>query len=62
MNFMKKNGFPTRIALSEKLGRPFSVWGSNPKYNTKYIDYIVRTKYVSRIIKIKQEEGIENEH
>lgn len=45
----------TEKILSEKLGRSFSVWGSNPKYNTKYIDYIVKTKYVPRIIKIKQE-------
>ena len=45
----------TEKIRSEKLGRSFSVWDSNTKYNTKYIDYIIRTKYVPRIIKIKQE-------
>ena len=29
-----------------KLGRSFSVWASNPKYNTDYVDNSVRTKWI----------------
>lgn len=35
---------------SIKYGRPFSVWSSNPKYNTDYRDKVVREKYVPDLI------------
>lgn len=39
-----------------ELGRPFSVWSSNPKYNTDYRDRIVREEYVPDLIsKINQD-------
>jgi 3'-phosphoadenosine 5'-phosphosulfate sulfotransferase (PAPS reductase)/FAD synthetase len=38
-------------AMREKtLGRPFSVWSSDPKYNTDYRDRLVREKYVPQLI------------
>ena len=33
-----------------ELGRPFSIWQSNPKYNTEYYDNRVRTVHVPRIL------------
>ena len=40
----------TEIMREETLGRPFSVWSSNPKYNTEYRDKVVREKYVPDLI------------
>lgn len=46
----------TEIMREETLGRPFSVWSSNPKYNTEYRDKVVREKYVPDLIaKINQD-------
>lgn len=36
------------------MNRPFSVWSSDPKYNTYYIDNIIRTKWLK---KLEQEEN-----
>lgn len=33
-----------------ELGRPFSIWQSNPKYNTEYYDNRVKTVHVPRIL------------
>ena len=40
----------TEIMREETLGRPFSVWSSNPKYNTDYRDKMVREMYVPDLI------------
>ena len=46
----------TEKTNSIKYGRPFSVWSSNPKYNTEYRDKVVREKYVPDLIaKINQD-------
>lgn len=37
------------INVSKKLGRPFSVWSSNPKYNTDYRDVQIRKKYIPKL-------------
>ena len=46
----------TEIMREETLGRPFSVWSSNPKYNTEYRDKVIREKYLPELIaKINQD-------
>ena len=46
----------TEIMREQTLGRPFSVWASNPKYNTEYRDRVVREKYLPELIaKINQD-------
>lgn len=40
----------TEIMREEAFGRPFSVWSSNPKYNTDYRDRVVREKYIPDLI------------
>ena len=32
-----------------KTGKPMSVWQGNPKYNTDYVDNIVRTKWLKKL-------------
>lgn len=39
----------TERNLSKKLGRPFSVTSSNPKYNADYLDNIIRTKWIKKL-------------
>ena len=36
----------TEKMLYFKTGKPMSVWQGNPKYNTDYVDTIVRTKWL----------------
>lgn len=36
---------------SEERGRPYSVWDKNPKYNTEYMDAVVRNKWLPRLNK-----------
>ena len=40
----------TEIMREKELGRGFSVWSSNPKYNTEYRDRVVRENYVPDLI------------
>lgn len=40
----------TEVMRERELGRPFSVWSSNPKYNTEYRDKRIRTKYLPELI------------
>ena len=40
----------TEIMREETLGRPFSVWSSNPRYNTEYRDRMVREKYLPELL------------
>ena len=39
----------TESKMEKDLGRPFSVWNSNPKYNTEYRDKRVREFYLPKI-------------
>ena len=41
----------TEKLRESELGRPFSVWQSNPKYNTEYRDKRIREKYLPDLIK-----------
>jgi hypothetical protein len=40
----------TEIMREKELGKPFSVWSSNPKYNTDYRDKMIREKYIPQLI------------
>lgn len=44
----------TEIKRSKELNRKFSVWASNPKYDTDYVDNNVRTKWLP-ILEQKEE-------
>lgn len=48
----------TEAMREQTLGRPFSVWSSDPKYNTDYRDRIVREKYVPQLISTVNQEQI----
>lgn len=49
----------TEVMREETLGRPFSVWSSNPKYNTEYRDKRIREKYLPELIdKISRDKGV----
>ena len=48
----------TEIMREQTLGRGFSVWSSNPKYNTDYRDKMVREKYVPQLISNVNQEQI----
>ena len=47
----------TEIMRERELGRPFSVWSSNPKYNSEYRDKRIREKYLPELMaQIKSDE------
>lgn len=39
----------TEELREKELGRPFSVISSNPKYNTDYLEHIVKTKWLKKL-------------
>lgn len=41
----------TEIQRTKELGRPFSVWQGNPKYDTVYRDARIRSYYLPKLIK-----------
>ena len=45
INKMRK----TEIILEKKLGRPFSCISSNPKYNSYYLEKIIKLKWVKKL-------------
>ena len=45
----------TEKAVEIKKGKKISVWGGNPKYNTEYIEAIVKTKWI-KILNEKENE------
>ena len=49
----------TEIMREEILGKPFSVWQSNAKYNTEYRDKVVREKYVPELIEKINEDNLQ---
>lgn len=57
-DFLMKCASETEAQRMKEYGIPFSVWGSNPKYNTQWVDRSVREKYLPML---NQEEGKTNE-
>lgn len=49
--FMLEKMKETEAKRTKELGRPFAIKQSNPKYNAEYVDHVVKTKYVQRILK-----------
>lgn len=48
----------TEVMREKELGRPFSVWSSDSKYNTDYRDKRIREKYLPELIeRIENDEG-----
>lgn len=56
--YMIKEMEKTEEIISKKLGRPFSIKSSNPKYNAAYVDNIVRTKWLPILNQKEKEAGI----
>lgn len=50
----------TETMREQTLGRAFSVWSSDSKYNTEYRDKRVREKYLPELIKKIKEDGNKN--
>ena len=50
-NFMLEKMKETEAKRTKELGRPFAIKQSNPKYNAEYVDHVVKTKYIQRILK-----------
>ena len=47
----------TEAMREKELGRPFSIWQSNTKYNTEYVERRVIEKYVPKILEQLRKEG-----
>ena len=45
----------TERERERELGRPFSVYASNPKYNADYLEHIIKTKWLDILNKKEQE-------
>ena len=41
-----------------ELGRPFSVISPNPKYNADYLENIIKTKWLEKLNKKEEAQGI----
>ena len=39
----------TEAVREKELGRPFSCISSNPKYNSEYLERIIKTKWVKKL-------------
>lgn len=48
-SFMLEKMRETETKVSRELGRPFSVISSNPKYNSYYLENIIKTKWLPRL-------------
>lgn len=44
----------TEAVRERELGRPFSCSSSNPKYNTDYIEKIVKTKWLKKLEELEK--------
>lgn len=47
--YLIKKAMTTEENMTLKLGRQFSIWSINPKYNTKYRDNIIRGKWLPKL-------------
>ena len=54
-NFMIEKMRETEEYLTNKRGKPIAIKQSNPKYNVQYVDNIVKTKYLPRLLKKLEE-------
>ena len=45
----------TEKIRESELGRDFSVYSSNPKYNAEYLDYIIKNKYISLLDELESQ-------
>lgn len=54
-NFMIEKMKETESYLTNKKGKPIAIKQSNPKYNVQYVDNIVKTKYLPRLLKKLEE-------
>lgn len=41
--------------MEERYGRPFSVFNGNPKYNSKYVDKVVREKWIGKLEELRKQ-------
>lgn len=39
----------TERDVEKEIGRPFSVISSNPKYNSEYLENIIKTKWIKKL-------------
>ena len=42
----------TEKKFTERAGRPFTIRGTNPKYNADYVENIVKTKWLKKLEEI----------
>lgn len=54
-NFMIEKMIETEEYLTKKQGKPVAIKQSNPKYNVYYVDNIVKTKYLPKLLKKLEE-------
>ena len=47
----------TELLRTKELGRKFSVWSSNPKYDTDYINNIIKTKWIYKLNLLEYKES-----
>lgn len=45
----------TEKIRESELGKDFSVYSSNPKYNAEYLDYIIKNKYISLLDELESQ-------
>ena len=55
-NYMLSKMRQTEIVREMELGRPFSCYSSNPKYNANYLEHIVTTKWIYKLNAIEEME------
>ena len=47
----------TEVMLKEKQGKPVAIMDGNPKYNARYIDNIIRTKWIKKLEEKEKEKN-----
>ena len=54
--FMINKMRETEIIREKELGRPFSCISSNPKYNSEYLEKIIKTKWMKKLEELENEQ------
>ena len=54
-SFMIEKMRETEIKREKELGRPFSCISSNPKYNSVYLENIIKTKWIKKLNDLEKE-------
>lgn len=54
-NYMIEKMRRTEELISQRLGRPFVIRGANPKYNADYVENIVKTKWIEKLVKFEKD-------